>query len=263
MRRMLIMSKFLETVFLPALLAKIEDADSVFLDALQASGCSLRGSSQALVEVGSAIQNLLRQFYMDTIEGDGRGRMPTASMCMVMMGEWTVVDYKHKKFGDVRMASGLVVAQADAGIAHDAAIAQIIAWRDHQAGQKALGGVRVETIESGTGKSVSVLCNQGFALSETVVAEYLSVMRAKAGVKKFYLDRHKAASVFSTYRLSSDMFEVVAVIPHNEEKNMSLFVKVGSPSLNGSSVNLYELLDPATEAAQLIRSEVLTSWAGG
>jgi len=255
--------KFLETVFLPTLLAKIEAGDSVFLDALQASGCSFRGSSQALVETGSAIQNLLRQFYMDAIEGDGRGRMPAASMCMTMMGEWTVVDYQHKALGKFRLASGLAVAQADAGIAHDAGIAQIIAWRDHQAGQKSLGGVRVETIESGTGKSANVLYNQGFALSEAVVAEYLSAMRAKAGVKKFYLDRHKAALIFSTYRLPSDVFELLAVIPHNEEENMSLFVKVGSPPLNGSSVNLYELLDPATEAAQMIQSEVLTSWAGG
>lgn len=255
--------KFLESIFLPALLAEIEAGENVFLDTLQASGCALRGSSQVLVELGSAIQNLLRQFYMDVIEGDGRGRMPAASMCMTMMGEWTVVNYQHKALGKFRVASGLAVAQADAGIAHDAGIAQIIAWRDHQAGQKALGGVRVESIESGTGKAASVLYNQGFALSEAVVAEYLSVMRAKAGVKKFYLDRHKAASIFSTYRVPDDVLELVAVIPHSGNENMSLFVKVGSPPLNGGSVNLYELLDSATEAAQLIRSEVLTSWVGG
>lgn len=255
--------RFLETIFLPALLAEIEAADNVFLDALQASGCSFRGSSQALVEVGTAIQNLLRQLYMDAIEGDGRGRIPAASMCMTMMGEWTVVDYQHKALGKFRLASGLAVAQADAGIAHDAGIAQIIAWRDHQAGLKPLGGVRVENLDSGVGKSASVLYNQGFALSEAVVAEYLSVMRAKAGVKKFYLDRHKASSVFSTYRLPSDVFEFVAITPHDEGRNMLLFVKVGSPPLNGGSVNLYELLDPATEAAQMIQSEVLTSWVGG
>jgi len=254
--------RFLETVFLPALLAKFEAVDNVFLDAFQASGCSLRGSSHALIDVGLLIQNLLRQFYMDIIEGDGRGRMPAASMCMTMMGEWTVVDYQHKKFGDVRMASGLAVAQADAGIAHDSGIAQIIAWRDHQTGRKALGGVRVETLDSGTGKSACVLYNQGFALSEAVVAEYLSVMRAKASVKKFYLDRHKAAAVFSTYRVLSDTFEFVAVIPRNEEENMLFFVKVGSPSLNGSAVSLYELLDPATEGAQMIQSEMLTHWIG-
>ena len=253
---------FLETIFLPALLAKVEDSNNVFLDTLQASGCSFRGSSQALVEMGSAIQNLLRQFYMNAIEGDGRGRIPAASMCMTMMGEWTVVDYQHKKFGDVRIASGLAVAQADAGIAHDAGIAQIIAWRDHHAGQKALGGVRVESIDSGTGQSASVLYNQGFALSEAALAEYLSVVRAKASVKKFYLDRHKAALLFSTYRLSSDTFELVAVIPRDGGENISLFVKVGSPPLNGSSVSLYELLDPATEAAHMIQSEVLTTWAG-
>jgi len=256
-------AKFLETIFLPKLLAKIEASDNVFMDALQASGCSLRGSSHALIDLGSVIQNLLRQFYMDVIEGDGRGRMPAASMCMTMMGEWIVVDYQHKKFGDVRMASGLAVAQADAGIAHDTGVAQIIAWRDHQSGRKALGGVRVESLDSGTGQSASVLCNQGFALSEAVVAEYLSVMRAKAAIKKFYLDRHKAPLVFSKYRMLSDIFEFVAVIPHNEEESMSLFVKVGSPPLNGSAVSLYELLDPATEAAQLIQSEMLTNWIGG
>jgi len=255
--------KFLETVFLPVLLAKFEASDHVFLDALQASGCSFRGSSQALVETGASIQNLLRQIYMDAIEGDGRGRMPAASMCLTMMGEWTVVDYQHKVLGKFRMASGLAVAQADAGIAHDAGVAQIIAWRDHHAGQKALGGVRVESIDSGTGQSASVLYNQGFALSEAALAEYLSVVRAKAGVKKFYLDRYKAALVFSTYRLPSDTFELVAVIPRNGDEGMLLFVKVGSPPLNGSSVGLYELLDPATEAAQMIQSEVLTTWAGG
>jgi hypothetical protein len=189
--------------------------------------------------------------------------MPAASMCLTMMGEWTVVDYQHKVLGKFRMASGLAVAQADAGIAHDAGVAQIIAWRDHHAGQKALGGVRVESIDSGTGQSASVLYNQGFALSEAALAEYLSVVRVKAGVKKFYLDRHKAALVFSTYRLPSDTFELVAVIPRNGDEGMLLFVKVGSPPLNGSSVGLYELLDPATEAAQMIQSEVLTTWAGG
>ena len=254
--------KFIETIFLPALLARVEASQNVFLDTLQASGCALRGSSKVLVEVGSAIQSLLRQLYMDVIESDGRGHMPTASMCMTMMGEWTVVNYQDKALGEFRVASSLAVAQADAGIAHDAGIAQIIAWRDHQAGRKALGGVRVESIESGTGQTASVLYNQGFALSETVVAEYLSVMRAKAGVKKFYLDRHQAASIFSAYRFPDDTLELVAVTPHDENENMSLFVKVGSPPLNGGSVNLYELLDPATEAAQLIRSEVLTSWTG-
>jgi len=255
--------KFLETLFLPILLAKVEASDHIFLDTLQASGCSFRGSSQALVEIGVTIQNLLRQFYMDVIEGDGRGRIPAASMCLTMLGEWTVVDYEHKVLGKFRMASGLAVAQADAGVAHDVGVAQIIAWRDHHAGQKALGGVRVESIDSGTGQSASVLYNQGFALSEAVLAEYLSVVRAKASVKKFCLDRHKAALIFSAYRLSSDTFELVAVIPRNGDGSMSLFVKVGSPPLNGNSVGLYELLDSATEAAQIIQSEVLTTWAGG
>jgi len=254
---------FLEGIFLPSILEKINAKENVFLDALQASGCSLRGVSSALIAVGSAIQNLLRQFYLDVIEADGRGYMPAASMCMTMMGEWTVVDFKHKKFGDIRMASGLAVAQADAGITHDTGVAQIIAWRDHQSNRKALGGVRVECLDSGTGQSVRVLYNQGFALSEAVVNEYLSVMRAKASVKKFYLDRHKAAVIFSAYRLPSDIFEFVAVVPRHEEGNMALFVKVGGPLLNGNVVNLYELLDPATEAAQLIQSEVLSSWAGG
>jgi len=251
---------FLETTFLPTLLANIETHEHVFMDSMQASGCLLRGSSRALIEVGAAIQNLLRQFYMDVIEGDGRGRMPSASMCMTMMGEWTVVDYKHKKFGSIRVASGLAVAQADAGIAHDTGVAQIIAWRDHQSGRKGLGGVRVEPLESGTGQIANVLCNQGFALSEAVVVEYLSVMRAKASVKKLCLDQHKAATLFSTYRLPNDVLELIAVIPNKEGEGMLLFVKAGSPPLNGSAVTLYELLDPTTPAAQMIQSEMMTNW---
>jgi len=254
--------KFLHTMFLPAVLSKIEATSDVFLDGILASGCLLRGSSQALIGLGVEFQNLLRQFYMDVIEGDGRGRMPTASMCMTMMGEWAVVDYEHKTLGNFRLASGLAVAQADAGISHDEGIAQIIAWRDHKAGRKALGGVRVEALDSGTGQTVSVLYNQGFALTESVLAEYLSAARTKARVKKFYLNPHKAAAIFAMFRVPGDELELVAVMPYAEEQSMLLFVKVGSPHLNGGTAVLYELLDVATEAVKLIYSEVLDAWMG-
>ncbi|MDQ6953871.1 MAG: hypothetical protein Q9M20_00305 [Mariprofundaceae bacterium] len=255
-------TKFLQTVFLPKLLSKIDKKEHVFLDALLATGCQLRGTSKALLMLGVDIQELLREFYIDAMKDKDLGHMPTASMCMTMMGEWTVVDYQHKTLGKFRLASSLAVTQADAAISHNAGIGQIISWRDHKAGRKPLGGVRVEAIDSGTGQRINVLHNQGFALSEAVVAEYWASMRAKARIKKFYLDRNQASSIFSTYRLASETFELVAVIPRDEDVEMQLFVKVGRPHLNGCLVDLYELLDPETEAAQLIRSEVLITWAG-
>jgi len=254
--------KFLQSTFLPALLTIIDGKENIFLDTILATGCQLRGTSKALLTLGIDIQALLRRLYIEAMEDKELGRIPAASICMTMMGEWTVIDQQHKTLGSFRLASSLAVTQADAGVSHNAGIGQIISWRDHKAGRKALGGVRVETIDSGTGQAINILYNQGFALSEAVVAEYWASMRSKARVKKFYLDRHKASSIFSTYRLTSETFELVAVIPRDEEDEMLLFVKVGRPHLNGCLVDLYELLDPETEAAQLIRSEVLITWAG-
>jgi len=255
-------SKFLEGTLLPGVLAKVSQSQQVFLDEMSASGCLLRGAVEPLMMLATAIREQLKQYYLDVIEGDGKGRIITASICMTMSGDWTVVEHKHKSLGKFRLASGVSVAQADAGVAHDAGLGQIITWRDHRAGKKALGTVRVDELDAGTGQTATVLFNQGLALTEAVVTEFVSQSSAKARVKNFYLDQQKAGVIFSKYRLLGDSFEFTAVIPHDGDEDMMLFVKVGMVNLQASPTHIYELLDPNSEAAQVIRSEILMSWLG-
>jgi len=251
---------FLNASFMPGILTIIERQAQVFLDTLNASGCLLRGDVSVLIKVGSDIREAMNQFYRDAVESDGKGKVPSASMCMAMLGAWTVVEHQHREMGDFRLASGLSLAQADAGISHDSGIKKLIELRDYDANLTGLGGVRIDVVDSGTGKNVPVLFNQGFALTEAVMTEYLSLAKNRMHVKQFSRERNKATSIFASYRLLGDVFDLVVITPRNERENMMLFVKVGTPNLNGSSIDLYELLDPSTAASELIRHELLTSW---
>ncbi|MDX8398320.1 MAG: hypothetical protein R8K49_08385 [Mariprofundaceae bacterium] len=253
--------KFLDTVFLPEVLAKIEAHENVFLDSIQASGCFIRGDLKVLMEIGSALRELLRQYYLATTETDGRGRLPVASIALTMNGDWTVVEYSQSKFGSFRMASSLALLQAQAATAHDGAVANLIKQRDQALGKKALGGVRIENLSVGESENLNVLCNQGFALTEHVLTEYCDSMRASARVKVFKFEAHQAVDIFKHFRLTTARFEFVAV--YLRDASLSLFVNVGQTDLNGSLTEVFEHLEPASEAFEMIRGKYLYDWIGG
>ncbi|MDQ6974378.1 MAG: hypothetical protein Q9M10_05795, partial [Mariprofundaceae bacterium] len=165
--------------------------------------------------------------------------------------------------GEFRIASGAAMVQASAGLAHDENIARLIAWRNKKANKLSLGGLHIEGVDIGGGNMLPVLHNQGFALTDAVMHAYEEAMQQSAPVKKLSLDRSQAEAIFAKYRIMGDVFEVTTVIPHDDDSDdMLLFTKVGMTRLNDRSTEMYELLDPTSEAAHLIRSEMLMTWVG-
>ena len=251
---------FLQKVFLPAVLSKFEGKDHIFLDSLSASGCLMRGTTKLLLRVGLELKALLKQFYLDA-DLPQKSFLPI-SMCMTMMGDWSIAQYKHQILGDFRLATGLLVSQANAGIAHDATIGDVIMRRDKKSGLKALGGVRVESIDMGGGEPASLLFNQGFALTEAALQDYCENISSNAKVKKIALNKKQASSIFSAYRLPSEVLELWVVSFASKDEEGLLFVKVGSPKLNGACTDLYELLDASTASTRLIYTDIISMDVG-
>jgi hypothetical protein len=181
-------------------------------------------------------------------------------MCITLAGDWAFASYQGKGKEAVSFAFGISVAQADAGISRDCGVGRLIACRDDKSGREPLGGVRVEQMDSGTGKSAQVLCNNGFALTASAVGDLTASMHHKASIREFKPDHQDVESLLSGYRYFSDGFELIVITPRSDENSSILLVKVGRPCLAGVDVDLYELLDKDAQPAQLILSEGLKRW---
>jgi hypothetical protein len=181
-------------------------------------------------------------------------------MCITLVGDWAFASYQRKGKEAVSFAFGLSVAQADAGISRDCGVGRLIAYRDDKAGREPLGGVRVEQMDSGTGKSAQVLYNNGFALTASAVGDLTASMYHKASIREFKPNQQDAESLLSGYRYFSSGFELIVITPRGDESNPILLAKVGTPCLAGVDTDLYELLDKDAQPAQLILSEGLKRW---
>jgi hypothetical protein len=231
----------------------------------------IRGDAVELLNEAYTIYRLMDELYLEIIHDDDNDNLiqdnkdkehPSPSICMTMQGDWQIINGSYPSWGDFRIASSASMAQADAALAHDENVGRLITWRNKKAGKTSLGRIHIEGLDIGGGNILPILHNQGFALTHTVMDAYLKSIGQQANIKELSLDQYQAASIFSKYRRMGDTFDVTTVIPHDDEADMLIFVKIGATRLNGSTTEIYELLNPTSEAATLIRSELLMSWVG-
>jgi len=255
------MQGFLEQAFSPGILHLLESREGIFLDELSAAGCLLRGPVVSLVQTGVALRHQLWGWYQDMMEAGGESNMPAVSMCMAMTGDWHFARQQHEKFGDRRVAFSLGLTQAASGVSRDCGAGRLIAYRDHKAGALPLGGVRVESVDTGTGHRVQVLYNNGFAITVPVLTELTSSIRHKADVREYHVDRASAKKVLRGIRLPDGFFDLIFIEIRGGEEVPMCIVRVGKPCLGGVDLEVYEVLDPTSEAVRLIAREGLSRWA--
>jgi len=243
-------------------------AKNIFLDYINGTGCLLRGNITELLNAGYAIYGLMNELYIEHSKNQEDPEListtilheqPSPSMCMAMHGDWTIVNATHASWGAFRIASSASMAQADAGLAHDENIGRLIALRNKKAGKNSLGSVHIERINIGGDNMLPILHNQGFALTQTIMHAYEDNMQQRAKVKKLSLDSRQAALIFTKYRMMDDALEVTMITPHDDDAEMLIFVNIGTTRLNGTKTEMYELLNPKSEAAALIQSVMLQS----
>lgn len=254
-------SGFISKTFLPGMLGRIKGAGKVFMDSLSAAGCQLRGSVTSLVDLGLSIRQLLREWYMELGEPQAGGEidLPTVAMCMAMVGEWTHTEVSKAGVETQRITFSLAVPQASAGLARDGGTGRLAAYRDAKAGLKSPGGVRVESVDTGTGQKVQLLYNSGFALTAAAVSELTSEVRERASVRELRMDSKAAQAVLREFRLPEGQFDLFC-IQQGPEGMPVLLLLVGRPCLSGVDVDLFELLDPNSSSALRIVEEGLPRW---
>jgi hypothetical protein len=252
---------FIDKDFLPGMLKRIAVGAKVFMDSISAAGCVLRGPVMPLVELGLAIRQQLREWYLELGEPQVGGEidLPAVAMCMALVGEWAYAETSHGGQPSHRLAFSLAVPQASAGLTHDGGAGRLAAYRDAKTGLKPPGGVRVESVDTGAGQKVQLLHNNGFALTAAAVSELTSAVRERATVREIRMDRKAAQAVLREFRLPEGQFDLFC-IQQGAEGMPVLLLMVGRPRLSGVDVDLYELLDPNSAMALRLVEEGLPRW---
>ncbi|HXH64326.1 MAG TPA: hypothetical protein VNH42_02325 [Mariprofundaceae bacterium] len=252
---------FFSKDFLPGVLRRTDASGKVFTDSLSAAGCTLRGPVMPLVEIGLVLRQQMREWYLEAggSQAEGEDGMPTVSMCLALVGEWTYAESAQAGPAARRLAFSLAVPQASAGLGRDGGTGRLAAYRDAKTGRKPHGSVRVESVDTGTGQRVQLLYNGGFALTASAVSELTSAVRERASVREHRMDREVAQSVLREFRLPEGQFDLFS-IQQGAEGMPVLLLLVGRPCLSGVDVDLYELLDPNSPAALRIFEEGLPRW---
>jgi hypothetical protein len=250
---------FLDKFFMPNMTGLVSKHEHVYLDQLSASGCLLRGSIKGLVDTGKELRIQLKEWFDAASEEGSSGHMPAVSMCVALMGDWDFVTHEHKTLGKHTLAFSLSVSQADAAVVRDTGVGRLIAYRDQKMRKGPLGGVRVDSLESGTGHSEYVLYNNGFALTSQALSEFTNAMQNKAVVKEFHPTQKEAQAVLSEFRLPPEGLKVVCVRLRSDGK-VYLFIRAGRPALAGVDTDLYELIDVESVSGKRIYNDGMPHW---
>jgi len=243
---------FLNKTFMPGVVSLLEGRQHLFVDSFSASGCLLRGSVSELFDTGVKLRQRMQEWFREIGQND-KVSMPTLSMCLSLIGDWTFVKHEHAKLGTLTMAFALSVAQADAGVSRDCGVGRLIAYRDHKSGRRPLGGIRVETVDSGVGQNVQMMYNNGFALTTAALAELTSALRNKHSIREYRVDYAQARTALADFRFPSGQLDLVAIQDtRDRETPPHLLLKVGKPCVAGVDVEIFEALDGETAAAKAI-----------
>ena len=252
---------FLQKTFLPSVIEAVYGRDGVYPDECSASGCMLRGDSMSLFNVGVHLRKMLRDWYRSAAEGQDKGEIPAVSMCMSMVGDWSFVEIDHARLGKQKLTFGMALVQAASGVSRDCGVGRLIAFGDQQAKKKPLGGVRVESLDAGGGQIVHVLCNNGFALTASAVADLTGELGKRAKIREY---RHRRADVqplLPQFRITAGRFDLITVQQKGAESEPpDMLLYVGQPCLAGVDVDMYELLEKDSDTTAAIMQHCLPIW---
>ncbi len=253
-------STFLEKSFLPRFLDLVKASPHLYLDDVSASGCTIRGLVRPLTTFCLDLRALLNDLFREVSEKYEKAEIHPISMCVTMIGDWHFASYQRPGDRKYDLAVSPAVVQADAGVSHDDGAGQVIAWRDHKAGRRPFGGVRVERVDVGAGQPVSMLYNTGFALTKHVVQELMHALGNSIYMQEFRLDKDEALPIFARFRVPGPFLEFTVFAHRSEPKKRIILLKVGRPRLASVDVDLYEWLDEESEGYQEICKHLLMSW---
>jgi hypothetical protein len=229
------------------------------MDSISAGGCALRGSAAALAALGMALRQQCHAWSMEA--GDDSMAVPPGpvSMCLAMVGEWSYAEVAQAGGPPHRFAFAPAVSQASAGLCRDGGAGRLAAYRDREAGLRAHGHVRVETVDAG--QPVALLYNGGLALTAAAVLALIAELRERAAIREFHPARSEAQAVLPAFRLPDGPFDLYS-LDRKEGDAPWLLLRVGRPCLAGVDVDLYELLAPDAPAALRICEKGLKRWSG-
>ncbi len=253
-------SIFLEKELMPQFLDLVKKSPHLFLDDISASGCSVRGLVRPLTNFCLDLRALLNHLFKEVSTKFEKAEIHPISMCVTLIGDWNFAAYNRPGDRKYDMAVSPAVVQADAGVSHDDGAGQVIAWRDHKAVRKPLGGVRVERIDVGAGQAVSMLYNTGFGLTKQVVNELIVGLGNSIYIREFSLDKESGLPLFARFRIPMLHLEFIVFSTRAEPKERTILLKVGRPRLASVDVDLYEWLDSDSEAYTEINDHFLTNW---
>jgi len=256
---------FMSGIFLPGVLALLEGREHLFLDDCSAHHCMLRGAVTALTEAGIDLRRQLRQWLTQGLERHGASieitGMPALSMCLDMTGEWTFAESNRPTSGMHRIAFSLAVPQVSAGVRREDHMKQLMCARDAANDLTPLGGVHVETLKTVEGKTVHMLHNAGFALTESALTELTSLLANKAAIRCLRPDASALQGVLDGYRAPPGGLDLLVIQRFgHEHESPWLLMKAGKPNLAGVDTNVFELLDTDAPATQAIIERGLTRW---
>ncbi|MDQ7059133.1 MAG: hypothetical protein Q9N62_12255 [Ghiorsea sp.] len=252
-------TEFLSKYFMPNVMGLVSQHEHVYIDQISASGCLLRGSVKGLVDAGKELRTQLKLWFEEATEEGASASMPAVSMCAALMGDWDFATFEHPKLGKHTLAFSLAVSQADAGVVRDVGVGRLIAYRDQKMRKSPLGGVRVDSLDSGTGHAEYVLYNNGFALTSQALTELCASMQNKAVVKEFRPTSKAAQAVLPEFRLPPEGLKVVC-IRSRQNDDVYLFIRAGRPALAGVDTDLYELIDMTSVVGKRIYNDGLPRW---
>ena len=251
--------EFLSQSFMPNVMDLVSQHEHVYIDQISASGCLLRGSMKGLIDAGKEMRIQLKRWFEEATEEGAGASMPAVSMCAALMGDWDFATFEHPKLGKHTLAFSLAVSQADAGVVRDVGVGRLIAYRDQKMRKSPLGGVRVDSLDSGTGHAEYVLYNNGFALTSQALTELCAAMQNKAVIKEFRPTSKAAQAVLPEFRLPPEGLKVVCIRSRQDDE-VYLFIRAGRPALAGVDTDLYELIDMTTVVGKRIYDDGLPRW---
>ncbi|MDX8389332.1 MAG: hypothetical protein R8M38_02475 [Mariprofundaceae bacterium] len=252
---------FIDKKFIPGIMDITEQEHEAFVDDFSAAGMTIRGSSVTLTRVGYAIRNQLREWFHDIQGGSVNLNMPTVSICLAAMGDWTQVSYDQKKLGKGSFAFGQALAQASSGTSCDGGVGRLIVLRDTAMNLVPFGSVRVEGVEVAANRRVELLYNNGFAITQPALSELVSGLRKSFTISEYSLTQGQLQILFPRHRIPSIPLELIVFSSKKQSDEPPwLLVQVGNPTLAGMDVNIFELLDPFSEVAHILVRDGLPNW---
>ncbi len=238
----------------------LEMRKDVFVDDFSAAGCLLRGAASSLFDAGVALRRWMRARFSEHLPAGDETLAPATPMCLAMTGEWHVAELRQGSLGRRRLAFSLGVTQAIAGVGRDGGMDRLMARRKDRPNMRPLGDVWVTDMDAGEGDRVRLLCNHGFAVTLPALTALIGDIRSRAAVREYRIGRAEAGRVLRGFQLPEGMLDLIVIQADGDERPLFI-VWVGKASLAGVEMDLYEVLEPDSEAARRIESEGLAQWA--